>query len=327
MIRTRLSFTLAPLALLMMVMACSDGGESISPEGSTTVALLLTDAPGDHVDNVWIDIGEISLQGTGGKQVLFTPDEGESLGLVNLAELDDETLSLAEGVVVPEGSYGQMRFVVNAAVLEAGGKFYSMNGAVPPEGDLESFEADGDLMCPSCSQSGLKVLLPHNDLPLAGEQTVVVLDFDIARSFGRAAGGSGKWVMSPIIVATELGFSGGTSGTVSLAEGVSIPECPTGTERDLSVFAVTATARTLVDENGDPVVYTTHPDPGGSITFDFLVPDTYDVGFATPVEVTETHQISFVAIVTPSELTIQSGVDADVDVTIESAVCEEIPTS
>lgn len=39
-------------------------------------------------------------------------------------------------------------------------------------------------------------------------------------------GRSGKWIMHPVIVATELDFSGSIAGTVALADEVGIPACP-----------------------------------------------------------------------------------------------------
>lgn len=311
-----------PLVLLPLVaVACDDG---TTPQ-QTAVSLQLTDQPGDLVDNVWIEIEEIYLQGTGGREVLVTPAEADALGLKELTALDDETLTLVEDELVPSGSYGQLRFVIASAVLEADGQFYSFNGAVPPTSDPETFQPDGDLVCPSCSQTGIKALLPQEELPIEGDQKIVVLDFDVSRSFGREAGASGQWVMTPIIVATDLGFTGGITGTVSLAEGVSIPDCPAdpATERDITVFEATATAQSLVDdETGDPVVYTDSPDSEGNLSFEFLGPDTYDMHFTTPLAVTDGYELAFTATVEPTELDVTSGDQASVAYTIDSATCQ-----
>lgn len=336
------------LGLLPAVaVACDDGATPTTTGESAQVSLLLTDAPGEHVDNVWIEAGEIYLQGAegegdeedGGREILFTASEGDDLGLVNLLELADETLVLTEDVEIPAGTYGQLRFVVESAVLESGGSFYSLNGAVPPTWNEEEdgeFVADGNLMCPSCQQSGLKVLLPQDEFPLESGQHIYVIDFDVARSFGQQAGRSGMWVMHPVMVATELGFTGSVDGTVALAEDVSIPMCPAddpdadppveGEEWDITVFQATATAQNLVDDEENPLTYTTSPNTEGDLSFGFLAPDTYDLGFATPVEVTDTHQLVFEATMDPGSIDVSSGSESTVSYTIDSAACEEIPT-
>ncbi|MFP3947808.1 MAG: DUF4382 domain-containing protein, partial [Longimicrobiales bacterium] len=266
----------------------------------------------------------IYLQGTAGPVTLLSTSEAEGLGLIELTELENETLSLVEDEAVPSGSYGQLRFVIDRAVLEAGGSFYSYNGAVPPTAG-EGFQADGDLVCPSCSQTGIKALLPQDELPVEGDQKVIVLDFDVSRSFGQDAGTSGMWVMTPIIVATDLGFTGGITGTVSLGDGVSIPQCPEGTDRDITVFQATATAQTLDDESGDDVVYTDHPDTEGNLAFDFLDPDTYELGYDSPIQVADGWELRFTADFSPTSVDVTSGDQTTgVAYTIDSAVCEEI---
>lgn len=360
------------LALLPLgLIACDDTGPTTTTD-SAQLTVLLTDAPGEHVDNVWVEIGEIYLQGGEGdeddgspddngpgdngpgdngpdgdmtnedhpnREVLFTAEEGESLGLVNLLDLADETLTLAEDVEIPAGTYGQLRFVIESGVLEAGGKFYAFNGAVPPNWNEEEngeFSPDGTLKCPSCQQSGLKALLPQDEFPLAAGQQIVVLDFDVARSFGHQAGRSGMWIMHPVIVATELDFSGSITGTVALGDEVSIPACPAadpdadppveGQEWDITVFQATAEAQTLVDDEDNPLVYTDSPNQDGELSFGFLEPDTYAMGFTSPVEVTDTHQLAFADVtIDPTSVDVSSGDEATVSYTIGEVTCEEIP--
>lgn len=62
----------------------------------------------------------------------------------------------------------------------------------PAEGD-----ATGSLITPSLDASGLKVNFTE-PLVLEGETTLLV-DFDVAESFGQQAGQSGNWVMHPVI--------------------------------------------------------------------------------------------------------------------------------
>lgn len=324
MTRSWMKFFLSLVIVPLLAVGCGDDGLE---SGTSEVTLLLTDAAGEHVDNVWIEIVEIYLQGTGGRQTLFTPEDGEALGLVELTDLADETLGLVADVEVPAGSYGQLRFVIGSAVLESDGRFFSFDGAVPPGEDPGTFQADGQLNCPSCTQTGIKALLPQDEAQIDVGSTILVLDFDVARSFGQEAGMSGMWVMAPVIVVTELGFSGTITGSVALAEGVAIPECPAGTVRDITLFEATATAASLTDENGDPVVFTDSPDANGALAFEFLEPDSYTMGFTSPLQLTDTHEMVFEASVSPANVTVSSGDEVSVGYEITSATCQEIATT
>jgi hypothetical protein len=63
----------------------------------------------------------------------------------------------------------------------------------------------GDLQMPSFAQSGLKVNLPGDAITVEGDdQRILLVDFDVSKSFGHQAGNSGKWVMHPVITATDM---------------------------------------------------------------------------------------------------------------------------
>src|SRR6185503_15979159 len=143
-----------------------------------------TDAPGD-VDSVWVEISEIYLQGSG-RTTLLSEEDAEGLGLIELTRLAGTTLELASDVTIDAGHYGQLRFVVEGAVLETeGGAVYTFNAAHP-----HGVAATGPLTCPSCTTSGLKVLLPGEVGNFeGGSSNIVLLDFDVSQSFGHEAGG------------------------------------------------------------------------------------------------------------------------------------------
>ncbi len=226
--------------------ACSD---SSGPE-TVVVSLALTDAPGD-VDSVWVEIGEIYLQGSGGRVTLFDAADGDDLGLVELTRLAGTTLDLVSDVTIDAGNYGQLRFVVGGAVLETeSGEVFTFDAAHP-----HGTPSTGSLTCPSCTTSGIKVLLPGEVADLEAGAHVIVLDFDVSQSFGHDTGGAG-WVMHPVIRGVEIEFSGAITGTVDVARDdednplVTIPECPAGTARGLSAFVPVARAATLRDPSG-----------------------------------------------------------------------------
>lgn len=314
---------LLPLLVLpLFVVACDDD----DPIGSqdAEVSLLLTDNPGD-VAAVWVEIGEIYLQGGGedGRVPLVTESQADALGLIELTELAGTTLELVSDVQVDPGNYGQMRFVVEGAVLETdGGEVYTFN-AEHPEGTA----ATGSLQCPSCSQTGFKVLLPGEVADLEAGAHLIVLDFDVSQTFGRMAGTSGMWVMSPVIHAAEVGFTGSVSGTVVVGDDADgnpvLPiDCPAGTSRDVTEFIPMATAQTVTDDSGNPLVATATVDSDGSFGFPFLQPDEYAMGFVVDVEF-DGATLTFGAD-TPANQNVTSGGDiTGLTYTITSASCTE----
>jgi len=306
-------WTLTVVLLSLIVGGCGDDPLS---EGTARVSLALTDAPGD-VEAVWVEIGEIYLQGGGnsGRTTLLDATDAEGLGLVELTQLAGTTLDLIEDVEIPAGNYGQLRFVVEGAVLETeGGEVFTHN-ATHPLGTA----ATGSLNCPSCGQTGIKVLLPGDVANIEAGAHLIVLDFDVSQSFGRAAGQSGSWVMAPVIRAAELGFSGSVSGTVDVAPLVEIPACPAGTGRDLTAFVPEAVAETLLDDSDDPLTSSTVVASDGSFSFSFLHPDEYDLGFVTDI-LFDGATLTFEADA-PGLVDVTSGGNVTVTYTITSATC------
>lgn len=187
---------LGAVATLGLVLACSGG----AGPGVSKVSVLLTDAPGDVLEAV-VTIDQIYLQGGdgegeagGGRLILM--DEPVTVDLLTLV---DNWMPLVEGVDIPAGTYGQLRFVISGAYLKVeeadGERIY----ATAPDyaGLPQGAEVAGTLMTPGFSQSGLKVSFPGG---LTVEDEVALLvDFDVAESFGHQAGQSGSWVMHPVL--------------------------------------------------------------------------------------------------------------------------------
>jgi hypothetical protein len=264
---------------------------------------------------VWVEVLEIYMQGEGGRTPLLT----EPTELIELTALTESSLELVDGVELPAGRYSQLRFVVGQAVLETmGGEVFVKDGAAHPEG----LETTGDLVCPSCSQSGLKVKLPGGGLDLSEDGYVIMADFDVSQSFGKQAGASGKWVMHPVIHASALESGGSIVGDVQLAGGILLPECPAGTPHDLTVFVPTATTQTLQDGEGMAIIRTGTTKADGAFSIDYLAPDGYDLGYLEQIEVGD-HTLLFTADVTPTSETVAAGETRDgVVYTINDVVCQ-----
>jgi hypothetical protein len=194
---------------LMMIAAAGLLGLSVGACDDVTggdvgrVTVLLTDAPGDVLEAV-VTISSIYLQGN-------ADDDGQN-GRVylrtdpittDLLTLTDDVATLVDDFEVPEGSYGQMRFVISGAYIRiddnAGGKVYATAGY-----DEAPDAVAGTLMCPSCGTSGLKVSFPGSLKVNGDEDQIFLVDFDVSESVGHEAGNSGKWIMHPSLKGSRV---------------------------------------------------------------------------------------------------------------------------
>jgi len=196
---TRFLGPLVAVAMLGGAVACDNNND---PGESTQVRVLLTDAPGD-VQAAVVTISEVYLQGGGEGRVTLRDDEFTT----DLLTLADETEILVDGEDVPNGTYGQLRFVITGAYIQVddGGETSSIYATSDGYAGLPAgATVDGVLQTPSFDESGLKVNLPQEELTLNGGSTTWLVDFDVSQSFGQEAGGSGQWVMHPVITGTEV---------------------------------------------------------------------------------------------------------------------------
>lgn len=296
---------LVVLGLAITLAACDDGGTTSGDTSS--MSLKLTDAPSPDLENAWVEITEIELQGTNGSTVLLD----ESTDLIELTALAGTTRDLVSDVAVASGEYSQLRIIVGAAAVEAAsGDVFSRGGAAEQQGLTKT----GDLQCPSCSQTGFKVNLPDGSVTLETESKVILLDFDVSETFGQQAGMSGMWVMNPLVRTSEFGVTGTVEGTVSTAEGVSFPTCggrSTGVE---DFFAE------LDDPDTGDKVAGTQVASDGSYAIQFLDPGDYATDYASPVTI-EGDELSFDASASTDPVTVEEGSTATVDYTINGATC------
>lgn len=223
---SRLAAAALGVALLAPLAGCGDSGTGTTAPapggtpGTGKLTLLLKDAPAD-IDMAVVTISQIYLQGANGRTVLRnTPVT------VDLLTLRDSTASLLRDAEIPVGTYDELRFVVSGGYIKlADGKVYASSPDysgltdVPPGAPVT-----GTLQMPSFAQSGLKVKLPQDKLVITEQgQQILLVDFDVSQSFGHMAGQSGRWVMHPVCIATDVVLAAKIGVHVTLGQGASLP--------------------------------------------------------------------------------------------------------
>lgn len=285
--------TLLSLLTVVAITAC----DSTEPEGTTRLSVLLTDAEGD-VTQAEVKIDRLELVGGSGGPLLL--DDSGWMG--DLTDLTNEFVDLVEDVVIPNGNYSQLRVVISEACIGVDAEgvdddVYESQGAaeVACEGD----EA-GELHMPSLSQTGIKVIF-QGPIQVAGGQKILLIDFDVAESFGKEAGGSERWVMNPTIHGVELEFSSSVNLTVELRTGVTLDGKTF--EDFMAVLGLGSVPQALVTD-GDV----------GRTSFQFVVPDDYDLDLTPPggYEMTTTPSLPI------ENLTVDPGQVENVTITIDS---------
>ena len=306
--RTTLNLV-AAAGLALTGAACADSSTGNAADGRITV--LLKDAPGD-VKAAVVTISQVYMQGSStsddpGSRVILrdTPITTDLLTLAN------STAELVKDGVVPAGTYGQLRFVITGGYLEIdnGNGTSSIYASSPNYAGLpQGATVTGALQMPSYAQSGLKVNLPGGSVKLDAEQTVVLVDFDVSRSFGKEAGASGRWVMTPVVTATELQFTGSAKVTLTKDAALTLPTI-NGTPVTLGQFKATLTKSggtptelPLTDANNDGTFEAEFKFvPAGDYSVDFVAPAGITSFTTTPahpatVTVTSSGSASFAAV-------------------------------
>lgn len=249
------------LPLLLAGILAFGACDSTDPDGDTSLSILLTDMPGD-VSQAVVMIEDVQLVG-GEEGPISLMTAGPWVG--DLTELENQFISLVDGAVVPQGTYGQLRLIIPEACVgietEGGADdtddIYVSDGATTVT--CEGTEV-GRLQMPSLAQTGIKVVF-QGALELLSDQMIYLFDFNVEESFGRQAGGSGMWVMNPVVHGAEYQFTGTVELTVELGDGVEFP-AGVAFEDFEATFA-----------GGSPVPLTTDGDVG-TATFLYAIPGT-----------------------------------------------------
>jgi hypothetical protein len=305
-------------ASVLLLAGCE---ESVTGAGTPRLSLLLTDAPGDFREaNVRIE--KIYLQGDDGEQVLYEGD-GEYVDLLTLGS--GRTAELVRDAVVEPGTYSQLRFVVcDAYVRTKDDRVYATPGATLPAG----VTADGTLQAPSACQSGFKVKLPGGSVTLGEGAKVMVVDFDVSQSFGHQAGNSGKWVMHPVLQATDFSFSGNIAGTVALDSSLTdLPASCGGDTFGSGEGQVPLVTKFVPRVRDGEDVKSGAVAADGSYAITFVSPGAYEPTYEDELVYSNGDTLTFQATAVPASVTVESGATATVDYTVDGASCRAATAS
>lgn len=287
-------------ALVASTFAFAACGES-GPSGNTSLSIRLKDAPSE-LQKAVVTISEVDLVGSNGTIVLSSTPV-----TVDLLTLATQTMDLVKDATVPSGTYTQLRFKISGAYIETGtpGVTTSIYATSPTYAGLPAgTQVTGELQTPSFEQSGLKVTFQDNALDIEGDQKILLVDFDVAQSFGHAAGQSDKWVMHPVITGGTLTASGGVHVTAHNAQGIT--------------FALSTANATLTDANGaalgTPHALTdANSDGTYEADFGFLGAGSYKVSIVPAQGSITTDPVS------PRAVTVTAGQSTTVDFTVNAA--------
>jgi hypothetical protein len=265
------------LATFAVVSSLSFAACSNDDAGTGRVSVLLTDAPGD-IKAAVVTVSKVYLQGSGGETVLT-----EKAVTTNLLTLQNDVKALVNEAPVPAGIYSQLRFVIDGAYIEVDNGNGTSSIYATSDYDRVPLGAKvaGTLKTPSMNTSGLKVDLGKG-IRIDGDQKVLLVDFDVSQSFGKEAGQSGQWVMTPVLKATDVELTGSVKVALRLADGVKLPSVG-GKQLTLADFKVRLTV-----DGGDPVEAPVNVAGSGdaAVEFKYLFPGKYAIELVGPAGVT-----------------------------------------
>ncbi|TSC31733.1 DUF4382 domain-containing protein [Corallococcus sp. Z5C101001] len=294
---------------LLFLAACGDGGKA-------HVTLKLTDAPGDTFEKAVVTISKVYLKGhvdgQDGKGDVVLLSEPVTTDLLTLA---NDTADLVKDAEVPPGTYKELRFVITGGYIQVKQDGTSRIFATSRDyaGLPAGAQVDGDLQMPSASSSGLKVKFDKDaDVTITSDdnQKVILVDFDVAQSFGKEAGGSGKWVMRPVIKGADLQFSGNVEVSLEARDGLSLP---------LGLPQLGTFKAVLINADGsrESLAFTAASGTRYVADFKYLLPGTYQVDLETVAGVTFSTDLA-----RPATTQVSSGAEADVHFVLTSYTVE-----
>lgn len=184
--------------LVSSLVGCSSDDDSSGSQDTASVAVRLTDAPGDY-KHVFVEVEDVMIKTTAegeAEEEGWVSLEGVNTGVIDLLSLTGGVTELLVDAEIEAGYIHQMRLVLG-----------DNNTIVVVEDEAEKEYA---LKTPSAQQSGLKVNIDQ-ELE-AGENYTFILDFDVDKSVKTT--GSGAFNLHPVIRVAAEANTGSIVGNV-----------------------------------------------------------------------------------------------------------------
>lgn len=255
---------LLPLAVLALAGACDDNTAPATGE----LTVLLTDAPFpfEQVARADVHVVRIDAKLDAADDADFddpAPDgDDPANGWVTIASPDRsyDLLQLRNGATanlgqatLPTGRYRSFRLILDT----------DRSSVTLVDGTVLTGASTPGIEWPSAAETGIKIQLDE-PIDVTADGTVMVLDFDLARSFvlrGNRIEQNGL-LFTPVVRATATDITGSIAGTVVTGE---TPEPVEGAVVE------------LLAPDAEAAVRTTATDALGRFAFPFVLPGTYEV--------------------------------------------------
>ena len=179
--------------------------------------------------------------------------------LINLLDLNGGTTTNLGQATLPTGTWNGFRLIIDPSKSSI-----TLTDGTHP-----------NIVWPSASRTGIKVVLDQ-PISLTANGSVMVLDFDVGRSFvmrGNDIRNNGL-LFKPVLRATATDITGSASGSVHSTSA-------TGPAVVGATVEVLKAGTLITDTDDANIVATTKTGANGAFTFAFLLPGTYVVR-ATP---------------------------------------------
>ena len=301
MLRARSAHALLlPLAALALAGGCADNTSPSTGE----LTILLTDAPFPFEQVARADIHVVRIDAkvaAAGDDEFDDPapagDDDAPGGWLTIAAPDRsyDLLQLRNGATanlgqttLPTGRYRSFRLILDT----------DRSSVTLVDGTVLTGASAPGIEWPSAARTGIKIVLDE-PIEVTEDGTVMVLDFDLARSFvlrGNRIEQNGL-LFTPVIRATATDITGSIAGTV-VTGAASVP--------------VEDAIVELHVPGGTEAVQTTSTDDAGRFAFPFVVPGTYEVR-ARGAEGSE------LAAATDSDVEVVTGEETTVALTLPAA--------